>query len=67
MAALRDLVLVTSNKNKLAEVHAILGDRVSVRSQSLDLTEVQGTVEEITKDKCQRAAELVNFYGPGSG
>lgn len=52
---------ITSNKNKLAEVEAILGEVVPLQSQSLDLAEIQGTIEDISKDKCQRAAAIVGF------
>ncbi|KAL8673666.1 MAG: hypothetical protein Q9168_001921 [Polycauliona sp. 1 TL-2023] len=54
-----ELVFITSNSNKLAEVQAILGDTVPLRSRSLDLPEIQGTIEDISKDKCRRAADLV--------
>ncbi|KAL8945124.1 MAG: hypothetical protein Q9211_000336 [Gyalolechia sp. 1 TL-2023] len=53
------LHFITGNKNKLAEVQAILGDTVPLESQSLDLVEIQGTIEEISKDKCRRAAAMV--------
>ena len=53
------LNFITSNKNKLAEVQAILKDIVPLTSQSLDLIEIQGTVEEISRDKCRRAAKEV--------
>ena len=56
---LKELNFITGNKNKLAEVKAILGDVVPLQSQSLDLTEIQGTIEEISKDKCRRAAAIV--------
>ena len=61
MALSRPHVLnfITGNKNKLAEVKAILGDVVEVQSRTLDLIEIQGTSEEIAKDKCRRAAEAV--------
>ncbi|KAI9881368.1 MAG: nucleoside triphosphate pyrophosphohydrolase ham1 [Pleopsidium flavum] len=55
----KELNFITGNKNKLAEVKAILGGIVTLRSQSLDLIEIQGTVEEISSDKCRRAAEIV--------
>lgn len=55
----RELNFITSNKNKFIEVQAILGDIVQLRSQSLDLVEIQGTIEEVSTDKCRRAAELV--------
>jgi len=58
---LKELNFITGNHNKLAEVKAILGDLVSLNSQSLDLTEIQGTIEEISKDKCRRAAAIVKY------
>ncbi|KAI9859393.1 MAG: nucleoside triphosphate pyrophosphohydrolase ham1 [Trichoglossum hirsutum] len=53
------LNFITGNANKLTEVKAILGDLVDLRSQSLDLVEVQGNIDDISADKCRRAAELV--------
>ena len=55
----KELNFITGNKHKLAEVKAMLGDTIVLRSQSLDLVEIQGTIEEISADKCRRAAELV--------
>lgn len=55
----KQLNFITGNKNKLIEVKAILGDTVDLQSQSLDLHEIQGTIEEIASDKCRRAAEAV--------
>ncbi|KAL9602621.1 MAG: hypothetical protein Q9219_001765 [cf. Caloplaca sp. 3 TL-2023] len=52
------LHFITGNENKLAEVQAILGDVVPLKSWSLDLVEIQGTIEEICKDKCRRAAAI---------
>jgi len=46
----------------LKEVKAILsegGNPVAIESQSLDLSEIQGTTQEVAIDKCKRAAELV--------
>ena len=57
---LRELNFITGNTNKLAEVQAILGGVVPLKSQSFDLTEIQGTKEEVSKDKCRRAAEIVS-------
>ncbi|KAH7318785.1 inosine triphosphate pyrophosphatase-like protein [Stachybotrys elegans] len=51
---------ITGNANKLREVKAILEPAIEVRSQSFDIDEVQGTVEEVTISKCRKAAELVN-------
>lgn len=50
---------ITGNKNKLGEVKAILEPTIEVRSQALDLIEVQGTLEEVTIAKCKSAAEQV--------
>jgi inosine/xanthosine triphosphate pyrophosphatase family protein len=55
-----ELNFITGNANKLAEVKAILGDTVALKNQSLDLVEIQGTVEEVSIDKCKRAAEIVS-------
>ncbi|KAK3715425.1 nucleoside triphosphate pyrophosphohydrolase ham1 [Vermiconidia calcicola] len=56
----KELNFITGNNNKLKEVQAILSETpVKLQSQSLDLPELQGTIEEITKDKCGRAADLV--------
>ena len=52
---------ITGNANKLREVKAILEPEIEVRNQALDLEEVQGTLEEVTEYKVQRAAELVIF------
>jgi inosine/xanthosine triphosphate pyrophosphatase family protein len=59
----QELNFITGNKNKLAEVQAILGAAVHLSSQSLDLVEIQGTIEEISIDKCQRAAIAVCTTG----
>lgn len=56
----KQLNFITGNKNKLIEVKAILGDVVDLQSQSLELVEIQGTIEEISADKCRRAAEAVS-------
>lgn len=52
---------ISGNANKLREVKAILEPEIEVRSQSLDLEEVQGTLEEVTESKCRRAADLVGL------
>ena len=57
--ARKTLNFITGNQNKLAEVRAILGDAVELQSKSLDLDEIQGTIEEISLDKCRRAAIAV--------
>lgn len=55
----KELNFITGNPNKLIEVKAILGDTVWLSSKSLDLPEIQGTIEEIALDKCRRAADIV--------
>jgi hypothetical protein len=56
----KELNFITGNKNKLAEVQAILSvTPVKLQSQAVDLLEIQGTIEEVSKDKCRRAAEAV--------
>lgn len=56
------LVFVTGNEHKLKEVQEILssgGHPIEIESQSLDIPEIQGTTQEIARDKCQRAAQMV--------
>lgn len=54
------LNLISGNKNKVAEIQAILGDIIQIDNTALDLVEIQGTVEDVTRDKCRRAAEIVS-------
>jgi hypothetical protein len=59
----KQLNFITGNKNKLAEVQAILAPTgVALSNQSVDLLEIQGTIEEISKDKCRRAADTVCIH-----
>jgi hypothetical protein len=57
--ASKTLNFITGNANKLTEVQAILGGVINLQSQKLDLVEIQGTIEEISTDKCRRAADAV--------
>ncbi|KAL1958311.1 hypothetical protein VTO42DRAFT_4628 [Malbranchea cinnamomea] len=57
---MKSLNFITGNKNKLAEVQAILGDTVEIHSQQVDVPEIQGSIEEIAKEKCRAAAAAVN-------
>lgn len=62
MSLPKSLIFVTSNANKLAEVKAILGATgINVESKSVEITEIQGTIEEIARDKAKRAAEGVCY------
>ncbi|KAJ5679332.1 hypothetical protein N7462_007576 [Penicillium macrosclerotiorum] len=51
---------VTGNPNKVIEVNAIIGDSIPVQPLALDIPEIQGSLEEIAKDKCQRAAQIID-------
>ncbi|OJK01816.1 hypothetical protein ASPACDRAFT_42079 [Aspergillus aculeatus ATCC 16872] len=53
------LTLVTGNRHKISELNAILGSSVILNATDLDLPEIQGTVEEITREKCRVAAEKI--------
>ncbi|RMZ86195.1 hypothetical protein DV737_g193, partial [Chaetothyriales sp. CBS 132003] len=54
------LNFITSNANKLAEVRFILGNIVHLQSRNVDVDEIQGSIEEIARDKARRAAAAVN-------
>lgn len=56
---LTKLNFITGNKNKLAEVRAILGSVIEVDNQAVEVPEIQGTIEAIAKEKACRAAEAV--------
>jgi inosine triphosphate pyrophosphatase len=53
------LTFVTGNKDKLRETSQILGDSVDLKSQKVDLPELQGSVEEIAIKKAEAAAKIV--------
>ncbi|GJE87508.1 non-canonical purine NTP pyrophosphatase [Phanerochaete sordida] len=54
------LTFVTGNRMKLQEVRAILENAdVDLTSQDLDVPELQGSTEEVAREKCRRAAELL--------
>lgn len=56
----KELNFITGNKNKLAEVQAILSATpVKLQNQAVDLLEIQGTIEEISRHKATSAAEIV--------
>ncbi|GMP77728.1 hypothetical protein CsSME_00033902 [Camellia sinensis var. sinensis] len=56
----RPVTFVTGNAKKLEEVRAILGDSIPFRSIKLDLPELQGEPEDISKEKARLAAKRVN-------
>ncbi|KAG1805389.1 inosine triphosphate pyrophosphatase-like protein [Suillus variegatus] len=59
--ATQRLTFVTGNHNKLKETKHILsqGTPNRIRSQDLDIPELQGTTQEVAIAKCRRAAELL--------
>ncbi|KAL9252419.1 Inosine triphosphate pyrophosphatase-like protein [Drosera capensis] len=57
---LRPVTFVTGNPKKLEEVKAILGNSIPFQSLKLDLPELQGEPEEISKEKARLAAVKVN-------
>lgn len=59
-ALLRPMTFVTGNAKKLEEVRAILGASIPFQSLKLDLPELQGEPEEISKEKARIAAKEVN-------
>ncbi|KJZ75505.1 hypothetical protein HIM_04968 [Hirsutella minnesotensis 3608] len=54
------VTFVTGNANKLREVKAILEPGIRVQSRSLDVEEIQGSIEDVTMYKCRKAADLMN-------
>ncbi|CAN0875659.1 Inosine triphosphate pyrophosphatase [Linum grandiflorum] len=62
VAVLRPVTFVTGNAKKLEEVRAILGQSIPFQSLKLDLPELQGEPEEISKEKARLAA--VEVKGP---
>lgn len=54
------LNFITGNAHKLKEVKAMLEPDLEVRNQPLDLEEIQGTIEEVSRSKCRKAAEIVS-------
>ncbi|XP_027165404.1 inosine triphosphate pyrophosphatase [Coffea eugenioides] len=56
----RPVTFVTGNAKKLEEVRAILGNSIPFQSLKLDLLELQGEPEDISKEKAKIAAKEVN-------
>ncbi|KAL3678085.1 hypothetical protein R1sor_021041 [Riccia sorocarpa] len=54
------VTFVTGNSKKLEEVKMILGQTIPFRSLKLDLPELQGEPEDISKEKCRLAAKQIN-------
>ncbi len=58
----RKLYFVTGNLNKLSEYRAVFERITSVQlvHRALEITEIQGSAEDITKDKVIKAANALN-------
>lgn len=56
----KPVTFVTGNPKKLEEVKAILGQSIPFQSLKLDLPELQGEPEDISKEKARLAATQVN-------
>ena len=61
MSSKKTLTFVTGNENKLKEVIRILGDNfpLQVISQKVDLPELQGEPDDISREKCRLAAKEI--------
>ncbi|EEA26067.1 nucleoside triphosphate pyrophosphohydrolase ham1 [Talaromyces marneffei ATCC 18224] len=58
---LSTLTFVTSNADKIREVTSICKDYgITVNVRSIDLPELQGSIEEVAREKCRQAALAVN-------
>ncbi|KAF3389185.1 Inosine triphosphate pyrophosphatase [Penicillium rolfsii] len=57
---MKQCTFVTGNPNKVIEVNAILGDSIPIRTLALEIPEIQGSLEDIARDKCRRAAKIVD-------
>ncbi|GFY81437.1 inosine triphosphate pyrophosphatase family protein [Actinidia rufa] len=56
----RPVTFVTGNAKKLEEVRSILGHSIPFHPLKLDLPELQGEPDEISKEKARLAAKEVN-------
>ncbi|ODV89093.1 hypothetical protein CANCADRAFT_28874 [Tortispora caseinolytica NRRL Y-17796] len=54
------LTFVTGNKNKFKEVSKILEGKIEIENQDIDAPEVQGSIEDVARAKCEYAARIVN-------
>ncbi|KAL3466971.1 Maf/Ham1 [Aspergillus heterothallicus] len=54
-----NIVFVTGNQHKIAELKAIIGDFATLTTVSLDLPEIQGKLAEIARAKCRAAADKI--------
>ncbi|GLJ25131.1 hypothetical protein SUGI_0480640 [Cryptomeria japonica] len=59
-AVIKPVTFVTGNAKKLEEVKMIFGQTVTLQSLKLDLPELQGEPENISKEKARLASRQVN-------
>jgi inosine triphosphate pyrophosphatase len=62
MAAPKKIFFITGNANKLSEFRQIMGNldgKIEIDSRDVDLPEYQGEPEEVAREKCKTALELV--------
>lgn len=57
------LNFITGNANKVKEVREILSivPGLELQSRNVEGAEIQGTIEEVARDKCARAAKAVGL------
>mmetsp|Transcript_18601 Transcript_18601/g.46938 ORF Transcript_18601/g.46938 Transcript_18601/m.46938 type:complete len:205 (-) Transcript_18601:120-734(-) len=53
----KPITFVTGNAKKLAEVRAIVGEELPMTSKKIDLPELQGEPEDVSREKCKLAAK----------
>lgn len=59
-ASVKVVTFVTGNAKKLDEVRRIIGDSLPLQSVKLDLPELQGEPEDISKEKARLASQQIN-------
>lgn len=59
MKGISTLTFVTGNKGKLEELKMILGDKIQLDNEKIDLTEIQGTPQNISIVKGKEAYKLL--------
>jgi inosine triphosphate pyrophosphatase len=53
------IYFVAGNPRKFAEAEAILGNVARLRQHVVELPEIQGSLQEIAREKCRSAATTV--------
>lgn len=57
-----NITFVTGNKNKWIETRNIFSDNknINILMESIDLSEIQGSIQEIAREKALKAAQIIN-------